>query len=148
MKLSEIPPDGALKIVSREGGVVGELSAIHVVHGTDVAALAQVAIEAEQDQLIIPLLEGASAADEFKVPYDMKRISKGPRVPPGALLTAGETKEILEYYGERGLVIADRHRALGRRGSEVEAESALGIPVRSLPPRVLPIPSHVNEGDF
>lgn len=148
MKISEIQAAGTLKIVSREGEEVGELSAIHVLNGTEVAALAQVEGATELGQLIIPILRASSTVDELKVPYDIKSISNGPRVSPDALLTTGETKEILEYYGEHALKIADRHQTLGKKGSLAEGGPSLPVPIRNLPPRVLPTPSFVEEEEF
>lgn len=145
MKISEIQPGEAPKVVSIEGEAVGELSAIHVLNGTEIAALAQVETAGEYDHLIIPVLRASSSAEGLRVTYNLKRISSGPRVPPDALLTTGETKEILEYYGEHGLKIADRHEALGKKGSMSEERPSLPIPIRNLPPRILPTPSFVEE---
>ncbi|NUK85746.1 hypothetical protein [Streptomyces lunaelactis] len=146
MRISRIRANRDLSVRSKEGKVIGKLSAIHALYESDIAGILQVRLdlEDEDEELIVPAVKAEFTDDEIQLPYTVQRIAKGPRVPPGTVLTTGETKSVIQHYSESGLAIADRHRAQGRRGSRTE-DNALPIGILNLPPRVLLRPSYVEE---
>ena len=96
---------------------IGELEAVYVDTGTDLAAFGTVRVGAPTRRrlVFVPLTQATVGPGYLKVCYDKRQVKRAPSIVTDGELPAGDEEEIFRYYGLTYEPGADGARLLARR---------------------------------